>query len=124
MPRRELSELIDVLTPAMEAQREQVLRARRGHERLVTPGTGAKAKLTSADRVLVTVLHLRKLATMELLGRLFDTTAMTISRAAKDVRPLLEAQGVRIPASTARFRTPTDIATFLDLDKSKIKPTC
>ncbi|WP_327335054.1 ISAzo13 family transposase [Streptomyces anulatus] len=124
MPRRELSELIDVLTPAMEAQREQVLRARRGHERLVAPGTGAKAKLTSADRVLVTVLHLRKLATMELLGRLFDTTAMTISRAAKDVRPLLEAQGVRLPASTARFRTPTDIATFLDLDKSKIKPTC
>ncbi|WP_217690859.1 transposase family protein [Streptomyces sp. KAI-26] len=124
MPRRELSELIDVLTPAMEAQREQVLRARRGHERLVAPSTGAKAKLTSADRVLVTVLHLRKIATMDLLGRLFDTTAMTISRAAKDVRPLLEAQGVRLPASTARFRTPTDIARFLDLDKSKIKPTC
>ncbi|WP_042167238.1 hypothetical protein [Streptomyces sp. NBRC 110035] len=61
---------------------------------------------------------------MDLLGRLFDTTAMTISRAAKDVRPLLEAQGVRLPASTARFRTPTDIARFLDLDKSKIKSTC
>ncbi|MGW0917345.1 hypothetical protein ACWD1Z_37590, partial [Streptomyces sp. NPDC002784] len=49
----------------MEVQREQVLRTRRGHERLVTPGTGAKAKLTSADRVLVTVLHLRKLATLD-----------------------------------------------------------
>jgi hypothetical protein len=35
---------------------------------------------------------------------------MTISRAAKDVRPLLEAHGIHIPASTARFRTPTDIA--------------
>ncbi|MFI7182137.1 hypothetical protein [Streptomyces anthocyanicus] len=46
------------------------------------------------------------------------------SRAAKDVRPLLEAHGIHIPASTARFRTPTDIATFLDLDKNKIKPTC
>ncbi|MFF0088287.1 hypothetical protein ACFYR1_53290 [Streptomyces canus] len=53
-------QLIDSLTPAMEVQREQVLRARRGHERLVAPGSGAKAKLTSADRVLVTVLHLRK----------------------------------------------------------------
>ncbi|OKJ73219.1 transposase [Streptomyces sp. CB02460] len=124
MTRRQLNELIDVLTPAMEIQREQVLRNRRGHERLVAPGAGAKPRLTSADRVLATVLHLRKLATMDLLGQLFNTTAMTISRAAKDVRPLLEAHGVRIPASTARFRTPTDIARFLDLDKNKIKPTC
>ncbi|MEU5328919.1 transposase family protein [Streptomyces parvus] len=124
MTRRQLNELIDVLTPAMEIQGEQVLRTRRGHERLVAPGTGAKPKLTSADRVLATVLHLRKLATMNLLGQLFNTTAMTISRAAKDVRPLLEAHGVHIPASTARLRTPTDIARFLDLDKNKIKPTC
>lgn len=124
MTRRQLSELIDSLTPAMEVQREQVLRTRRGHERLVAPGTGAKAKLTSADRVLVTVLHLRELATMDLLGQLFNTTAMTISRAAKDVRPLLESHGVHIPASTARFRTPADIARFLDPDKTKIKPTC
>ncbi|GAB2953049.1 hypothetical protein GCM10027028_64220 [Streptomyces sundarbansensis] len=101
-----------------------MLRTRRGHERLVAPGTGAKPKLTSADRVLATVLHLRKLATMDLLGQLFNTTAMTISRAAKDVRPLLDAHGVHIPASTARFRTPADIERFLDLDKNKIKPTC
>ncbi|WP_435845195.1 hypothetical protein [Streptomyces lavendulae] len=108
----------------MEVHREQVLRARRGHERMVAPGTGAKAKLTSAERVLVTVLHLRKLATMDLLGELFNTTAMTISRAAKDVRALLEAHGVHIPASTARFRTSADITRFLDADNTKIKATC
>lgn len=108
----------------MEIHREQELRTRRGHNRLVAPGAGAKPKLTSADRVLPTVLHVRKLATMDLLGQIFNTTAMTISRAAKDVRPLLEARGVHIPASTARFRTPTDIARYLDLDRNKIKPTC
>lgn len=90
----------------------------------MAPGTGAKAKLTCADRVLVTVLHLRKLATINLLGQLFNTTAMTISRAAKDVRPLLQAHGIHIPASTARFRTPADIARFLGPDKNKIKPAC
>ncbi len=79
MTRQQLSELTDALTPALEVQREQVLRTRRGHERLVAPGTGAKAKLTPADRILVTVLHLRKLATMDLLGQLFGVTAMTIS---------------------------------------------
>lgn len=58
------------------------------------------------------------------LGQLFNTTAMTISRAVKDIRPLLEAHGVHLPASTARFRTQEDIARFLDPDKAKIKPTC
>ncbi|MFH9009610.1 hypothetical protein ACH4E5_41085 [Streptomyces afghaniensis] len=61
---------------------------------------------------------------MGLLGQLFNTTAMTISRAVKDVRPLLEAHGVHLPASTARFRTRDDVARFLDADKTKIKPTC
>ncbi len=123
MTRRQLTELIDALIPEMEVQREQALRTRRGHERLVAPGAGAKAKLTSADRVLATVLHLRKLAPMELLGHLFNTTAMTISRAAKDVRPLLEAHGVHLSTSTARFHTREDVARFLD-PKTKIKPTC
>jgi hypothetical protein len=81
MTRQQLSELSDVLTPALEVQRERVLRTRRGHERLVAPGTGAKAKLTPAERILSTVLHLRKLATMDLLGQFFGVTAMTISRA-------------------------------------------
>ncbi|WP_328952518.1 ISAzo13 family transposase (plasmid) [Streptomyces sp. NBC_00184] len=124
MTRRQLSEVIHALTPEMEVQREQVLRARRGHERLVAPGAGAKAKLTSADRVLATVLHLRKLAPMHLLGQLFNTTAMTISRAAKDVRPLLEAHGVHLTASTARFHTPEDVISFLDTAENKIKPAC
>ncbi|WP_327170070.1 ISAzo13 family transposase [Streptomyces sp. NBC_01336] len=124
MTRRQLSEVIDALTPEMEVQREQVLRARRGYERLVAPGAGAKAKLTSADRVLATVLHLRKLAPMHLLGQLFNTTAMTISRAAKDVRPLLEAHGVHLTASTARFHTPEDVISFLDTAENKIKPAC
>jgi transposase len=125
MTRQQLGELVNTLTPALEVQREQVLRTRRGHERLVAPGTGAKAKLAPADRILATVLHLRKLATMELLGQLFGVTAMTISRAKRQVRPLLEAHGHHINASTARFRTPADIATFLASDptQTKVKKT-
>ncbi|MFF1659166.1 hypothetical protein [Streptomyces sp. NPDC058255] len=47
---------------------------------------------------------------------------MTISHAVEEIRPLLEAQGVTVPASTARFRTPDDIARFLEPEKTKIKP--
>ncbi|MGW0583956.1 ISAzo13 family transposase, partial [Streptomyces sp. NPDC002920] len=125
MTRRQLNELIDTLTPALELQREQTLRTRRGHERLAAPGTGAKAKLTPADRILATVLHLRKLATMDLLGQLFGVTAPTISRAKQEVHPLLEAHGHHINASTARFRTPADVAMFLvsNPTQTKVKKT-
>ncbi|MER5346438.1 transposase family protein [Streptomyces mirabilis] len=90
-----------------------MLRTRRGHGRLEASGTGAKAKLAPADRILVTVLYLRKLATMDLLGQLFGVTAMTISCASQEVHPLLEAHGHYINTSTARFRTPSDVARFL-----------
>ncbi|WP_348541033.1 transposase family protein [Streptomyces sp. SAI-041] len=90
---------------------------------LVAPGTGAKAKLTQADRILATVLHLRKLATMDLLGQLFGVTAMTISRAKQEVRPYLEAHGHHINTSTARLRTPADVAAFLAPDPTQTKVT-
>ncbi|MGW8955997.1 ISAzo13 family transposase [Streptomyces sp. NPDC055709] len=125
MTHHQLSELIGALIPELERQREQTLRTIRGHERLVAPGTGAKAKLTPADRILATVLHQRKLATVNLLGRLFNVSAVTINRANQEVRPLLKAHGHHIAPSTARFRTPADIATFLasNPDQSKIKKT-
>jgi hypothetical protein len=116
---------IDTLTPALERQREQTLDTRRGRPRLLAPGAGAKAKLTPAERILTTVLHQRRLATTELLGQLFGVTAMTISHANQEVRPLLEAHGHRIPASTARFRTPADVTAFLaESTQSKVKPAC
>ncbi|MDK0517599.1 transposase family protein [Streptomyces sp. ML-6] len=84
---RSFHEIESPLHPGRFIQREQTLRAIRGHERLVAPGTGAKAKLTPADRILATVLHLRKLATVNLLGQLFNVSAVTISRANQAVRP-------------------------------------
>ncbi|WP_442802760.1 ISAzo13-like element transposase-related protein [Streptomyces sp. CB01373] len=125
MSDRQLGELIDTLIPELELQREQTLRTRRGHERLVAPGTGAKAKLAPEDRILATVLHLRKLATVNLLGELFGVAAATISRANQEVRPLLEARGHHVNASTVRFCTPADVAAFLTSDptQTKIKRT-
>ena len=42
---------------------------------------------------------------------------MTISRAVREVSPLLQAHGHQITASTARFHTPADIATYLADDQ-------
>ncbi|MEU3243961.1 MULTISPECIES: ISAzo13 family transposase [unclassified Streptomyces] len=124
MPRSQLSGLINTLIPRLEESREQARHAARGGARRVARGTGRKPSLTPAEQILVTILYLRKHSLQELLGQLFNTTAMTISRAVKDVRPLLDAHDVHIPASTARFRTSDDITRFLDPDNPKIKPAC
>jgi hypothetical protein len=124
MSRKQLSDLTHTLIPALEERREQVRNAARGGPRLVAPGTGRKPTLSTTEQILITILYLRKHSLQELLGQLFNTTAMTISRAVKDVRPLLEAHGVCIPASTARFRTPADIVRFIEPHETKIKPTC
>jgi hypothetical protein len=128
MTRRQLGGLIRTLTPVLAAQREQTLRTRRGGRLSQTPGTGAKARLTPAERILITVLYLRKLATQELLGDLFGVTAMTVSRALREVRPPLHAHGRDITASTARFRTPADITAFLAREtiepRDEIKSAC
>ncbi|MEW2403463.1 hypothetical protein [Streptomyces sp. NPDC046862] len=62
---------------------------------------------------------------MDLLGQLFDVTAPTISRAKKEVRPLLEARGHHITTSTASLRTPADVEPFLapDSTETKVKKT-
>ena len=126
MARRQLDEVIRTLTPALVTQREQSLYTRRGNRPSQTPGTGAPAKLTPAERILATVLHQRELATQELLGELFGVTKMTISRAVREVSPLLQAHGYQITASTARFRTPADITAYLDTEATdlpnEIKP--
>lgn len=113
MTHRQLDDLTTALTPELECHREQSRATRRGGRPSQVPGAGPKDKLTHADRILATVLYLRKLAPQHLLGQLFGVTTMTISRTVREVRPLLEARGYRITASTARFHTPADVTAFL-----------
>jgi hypothetical protein len=60
----------------------------------------AKAKLTRADRIVITVLHRRKLTGQDLLAELFRVTAMTmtISRTAREVGQPLETHGCGLTA--------------------------
>jgi peptidoglycan/xylan/chitin deacetylase (PgdA/CDA1 family) len=98
MTRQQLQALIRELIPALAEAREQSLRAQRGGERRRAPGAGATPKLSPADRILATVLYLRKLGTQELLGQLFEVDRKTITDAIGLVRPLLERHGHHIAA--------------------------
>lgn len=76
---------------------------------------------------MATVLHLRKLATMDLLESTLQRHGHDYQRAKQEVHPhpLLEAHGQPINTSTARLRTPADVATFLapDSTQTKVKKT-
>ena len=124
----EMDTVLDDLIPALAGQRGRLRHERRGGERRRARGAGARDKLSDADRILATVLCLRKLGTHSLLAQLFGVTGGTLTRAIREVRPLLARSGPAIPPSTARFRTPADVAAHLgrhgNQPPRKIKPAC
>jgi hypothetical protein len=69
---------------------------------------------------------MRKLGTRDLFAEFFGINGSTLTRAVHQVQPLLAEHGRTIPPSTARFRTPADVAAFLTTanDPTKIKPAC
>ncbi|MGW1808130.1 ISAzo13 family transposase [Streptomyces sp. NPDC002078] len=125
MPAPALDQLIEQLAVSLDELREQGRLQQRGGERIRARGAGAKDKLTTADRVLATVLYLRKLGTRDLLAQLFGVTGSTLTRAVHQVQPLLAAHGYTIPPSTVRFRTPADVTAFLaNRSPAEIKSAC
>ncbi len=113
MPEAELDRLINELMPALDELRERERLRHRGGDRRRARGAGAKDKLTTAERVLATVLYLRKIGTRDLLAELFGVNGSTLTRAVHQVQPLLAEHGRTVAPSTARFRTPADVAAFL-----------
>ncbi|MGH3595916.1 MAG: ISAzo13 family transposase, partial [Mycobacterium sp.] len=109
MSRRSLDDLIAELAGPQEAQREQARHRRRGTERRRAAGAGPRLRLTDADRVLATVLYLRKLCTQAVLAELFAVDRSRITEAVRGTRPLIEERGHAITPSTARFPAPADL---------------
>ena len=64
---------------------------------------GPRPRLTDADRVLATVLYLRKLCTQAVLAELFAVDRSRITEAVQATRPLMEERGHAITPATARF---------------------
>ena len=128
MSRRRLGNLVAELAGPQEAQREQARSQRRGAERRRAAGAGPRLRLTDADRVLATVLYLRKLCTQAVLAELFAVDRSRITEAVRDTSPLLEEHGHAITPATARFPAPADLAAFLDVENSNEqaarKPAC
>ena len=115
MSRDELHELTERLALRQAAQAERLGYRRRGGPR--QPGTRGGVfpqKISNSERVLLTVLHHRKLCTLDTLAQLLgDITRGAIGNVVRETRPLLE-QDARIysPAPT-RYRTATELLAAL-----------
>jgi hypothetical protein len=106
MPREQLDAITTRLAEPQAAQREHRQRVRRGAPRRRAPGAGRAVKLNDADRILATVLYLRRLCTQAVLAELLNVDRKTINTAVQETRPLLNQHGYTVTPSTARFPTP------------------
>jgi Rhodopirellula transposase DDE domain len=113
MSRQELHQLTQRLTPRQAAHAERRTHQRRGGPR--QPGTRRGVfpqKITNSERVLLTVLHLRRLCTLDVLANaLGDVSRSAIGNAVRDTRPLLEQDGRIPPPAAIRYRTATELLT-------------
>ncbi|MFJ4895982.1 hypothetical protein ACIP5U_39305 [Streptomyces sp. NPDC088788] len=68
MPEPALDELVNQLDEKLAELREQARLQQRGGQRIRARGAGVQDRRTTAERVLATVLYLRKLGTRGLLA--------------------------------------------------------
>jgi len=111
MSRQELHQLTQRLTPRQAAHAERRTHQRRGGPR--QPGTRRGVfpqKITNSERVLLTILHLRRLCTLDVLANaLGDVCRSAIGNAVRDTRPLLEQDGRIPPPAPIRYRTAAEL---------------
>ena len=94
-----------------QARRESDLRARRGRDRLRAAGAGRGQDLAFTDRVLVTLAVLRLQIPHTALAVMYGVHRSTVTRAVRQVRPLLAGRGYATPAGP-RLHTLADVFAY------------
>jgi DDE superfamily endonuclease/Helix-turn-helix of DDE superfamily endonuclease len=111
-PRR-LGKLIAGLSGGWMAAEEARLRERRGHGRMRAPGAGPDHDLPFTDRVIVTLVCLRFQLPHAALAELYGVHRSTVTRAVREIRPLLAARGFAAPGEPGvRLRTLADVFAY------------
>jgi DDE superfamily endonuclease/Helix-turn-helix of DDE superfamily endonuclease len=125
--RHHLGRLVAELAGPWQARRESGLRERRGRDRRRAAGAGRRHDLVFTDRVLVTLAVLRLQIPHAALAQMYGVHRSTVTRAVRQVRPLLAGRGYATPAGP-RLHTLADVFAYaaargirLRLDGSEIQ---
>ena len=120
-PRR-LGRLVAELAGAWLTAEDSRLRDRRGHERLRAPGAGPDHDLAFTDRVIVTLVALRFQLPHKALAVLCGVDRSTVTRAVREVRPLLAARGFAVPGRPGlRLRTLADVFAYASAEGIELR---
>jgi hypothetical protein len=108
MSRDELTTLIGRLAVKQAAENERRKYLQRGGHRRPTARAGIfQEKITDAERVLATILGLRKNCSWTVVAELFHVSRRTIGSARAQVGPLLEQDTCTITPASTRHLTAT-----------------
>jgi transposase len=106
MSRDDLAALTRQLAVRQAAETERRKYQQRGGQRQPAARAGIfPEKITDADRVLATILGLRKNCSWDAVAELFQVSRRTIASARARVGPLLEQDGYTITQATTRYPT-------------------
>lgn len=109
MTPQRLAEATERLPLAQAAQTEQRRYRQRGAGRQRRPGAGARALLSDADRVLITIVYLRQICSQKVLAELLEINTASIGSTIADTRLLLEQHNVAIAPTTLRLTATTQL---------------
>jgi hypothetical protein len=110
--RDELRRLIERLAPRQAAQAERLAHQRRGGPRQGGARGGVfPQKISNGERVLLTLLHLRKRCTLDALAdALGDVSRSLVGMVVRETQPLLEHHGDQLPPTAPiRYRTAAEL---------------
>ncbi|MBB5891432.1 hypothetical protein BJ998_002628 [Kutzneria kofuensis] len=111
MGRDELRKLTERLAARQAAHAERLAHQRRGGPR--QPGARGGVfpqKISNNERVLLTVLYLRKLSTLDVLAdALGDVTRSAVAAVVRETRPLFERDGCLLSPASIRYRTAAEL---------------
>ncbi|GAA0911653.1 hypothetical protein Vau01_109540 [Virgisporangium aurantiacum] len=117
MSHAHLTELTERLAPAQAARAEQRCFEQRGGRRRRAPGAGARALLSDAAAVLITIIYLRQVCSQRLLSEMLQINPASIGNAIAETRALLEDNAHRIAPTAIRFTTAADLRNYLADDR-------
>lgn len=121
-------ELITSLTVPYRIQRDNELFTRRGGPPTRRAAGGHPPALTLAEQTLITVLRLRFRTPQPVLAELFGVSLGTVTKADREIRPLLEQGGHTVTPAATRLATLTDLTAHAHAHginlTPKPKPAC
>src|SRR6266699_733459 len=124
----DLDQLIAQLAALRQAQREQRARRHPASDARHKPRSGRPPLVPFPDRVVATVLHLRRSLPDDTLAHLLGTSRSTIRRALTEIRDLLDQHEYHIEPVTAPPGLPARIAPYVPQTtgnpENEIKKAC